>query len=54
MEELRRKMEELILKYGTADKEVLNLSQQLDNYIVDYYMDRIDSNKMNLNYGQAM
>jgi hypothetical protein len=36
MEELRIKLEELILTKGTADEEVLKLSQQLDNYIVSY------------------
>lgn len=54
MEELRAKLEELILIHGTADKEVLNLSQQLDNYIVDYFMDKSNSNKMNFNCRQAI
>ena len=38
MEELRKKLEELISIKGTTDKEVVNVSQQLDNYIVDYYI----------------
>jgi hypothetical protein len=36
MEELRKALEELILVKGTADEEVLKLSQQLDQHIVSY------------------
>jgi hypothetical protein len=44
MEELRKKLEELILINGTEDEEVLKLSQQLDNYIVSYYIKNLYSN----------
>jgi hypothetical protein len=49
VEELRKKLEELILIKGTADEEVLKLSQQLDNYIVNYFAKNLGSN-----YRQAM
>jgi hypothetical protein len=49
MEELRKKLEELILIKGTADEEVLKLSQELDNYIVNYCI-----KNLNLNYRQAV
>lgn len=43
MEELRKKLEELILIKGTSDTEVLKLSQQLDNYIVNYFLKKSNS-----------
>ena len=49
MEQLKIQLEELILTNGITDKEVLKVSQLLDNYIVDYYM-----NDMNLDYRQAV
>ena len=54
MKELREKLEELILLKGTADKEVLRLSQLLDNYISEYYIDKPNSNMRNFNYLQAI
>lgn len=44
MEELRIKLEELILLNGTADEEVLRLSQELDNFIVSYCIKNLSSN----------
>lgn len=49
MEELRKKLEELILLKGTADEEVLKLSQLLDNHIVNHII-----KNLNLNYRQAV
>ena len=49
MEELRTKLEELILTNGTADNEVLKVSQLLDNHIINYY-----KNKLNFDYRQAL
>ena len=43
MEELRIKLEELILINGTTDKEVLKVSQLLDKHIIEYYRDKINS-----------
>ena len=48
MEELRMKLEELILTNGTADNEVLKVSQLLDNHIINYY-----KNTLNFDYRQA-
>lgn len=42
MEELRIKLENLILARGTMNKDVLILSQQLDDYIINYYKDKVD------------
>ena len=49
MEELRTKLEELILTNGTADNEVLKVSQLLDNHIINYY-----KSKFNFDYRQAL
>ena len=49
MEELRIKLEKLILINGTKDKEVLKVSQLLDDCIIEYY-----SNKINFDYRQAL
>lgn len=54
MEQLRKKLEEQILVNGTEDKEVLKLSQLLDKYIVDYYIDELNYNKVILGYEQAI
>lgn len=37
MEEIREELEKLIEIKGIDDKEVLELSQSLDEYIVSYY-----------------
>jgi hypothetical protein len=49
MEELRKKLEELILEKGTINEEVLILSQQLDIYIVNYL-----TKNLNSDYRQAV
>lgn len=49
VEHIREKLEELIMLKGTMDNEVLLLSQNLDEYIVNYY-----KNQLGLNLGQAV
>lgn len=49
MEELREKLYTQILKFGTTDKEVLKTSKNLDNCIISYY-----KNNLNSDYKQAV
>lgn len=37
MEEIREELEKMIEVKGIGDKEVIELSQSLDEYIVSYY-----------------
>ena len=54
LEELRIKLQELILANGTLDEEVLEVSHQLDEYIVKYYVDNSDYKKVNFENRQAV
>lgn len=54
MEELRIKLQDLILANGTLNEEVLEISHQLDEYIVKYYVDNSDYKKVNFENRQAV